>query len=333
MSVFKKSFLARTLAVGVLSLSTLFGGAAHAADDYPNRPIRLVVPFVAGGVTDAAARVVAERLGRELGQTVVVENKPGAGGNIGTAGVARANPDGYTLLLAYDGTLAINPNVYDKSKVPFDTLKDFDSVGKIGDALLVIVANPKIEVNSFAELKKYASEQQHEVFFGTAGAGSTPHLAGALLSQHTGIPLSHVAYKGGSAALADVAGGVLPLSYAAVAGAMPFIQGGQVRALAVTSAQRAPSLPDVPTLIEEGVDDFVFNSWVGLMTPAGTPKPVITKLNEALQNVLKQDDVKERLAGLGVVATPGSPESFHEEVARELDRIADIVRTANIKLD
>ncbi|MVW79478.1 tripartite tricarboxylate transporter substrate binding protein [Bordetella sp. 02P26C-1] len=315
------------------SLAVAFGGvsAVHAQADYPSKPIRLVVPFVGGGVTDAAARIVAERLGQRLGKAVIVENRPGAGGNIGTAEVARATPDGYTLLLAYDGTLVINPNVY--TQVPFDTLKDFTSVGKIGDALLVILVNPKLPIHNFADLMAEAKKTKEGIFYGTAGNGSTPHLAGTMLSLKAGIPMNPVPYKGGSAAVVDVAGGVLPMTISSVAGAMPFVQGKQARPIAMTSLQRAPSMPDVPTLDEQGVKGYEFNSWVGLVAPAGTPEPIINRLNTELQAVLNDNETKERLMNLGVVTTPGKPEAFTKEMERDLQKNKEIAQAANLKLD
>lgn len=319
------------LAASSLALAFSAVTTAHAANDYPSKSIRLVVPFVGGGVTDATARIVAERLSQRLGQTVIVENKPGAGGNIGTSEVARAAPDGYTLLLAYDGTLVINPNVY--SKVPFDTLKDFTPVGKIGDALLVILVNPKLPIHNFSDLMAEAKKTKEGLFYGTAGNGSTPHLAGTMLSMQTGIPLHPVPYKGGSAAVVDVAGGALPMTISSVAGAMPFVQGQQVRPIAMTSLQRAPSLPDVQTLDEQGVKDYVFNSWVGLAAPAGTPAAIITRLNNELQAVLKDSDTQGRLINLGVISTPGTPEDFYKEMERDLQKNKKIADAANLKLD
>lgn len=329
----KKFSMRRAVLMATASLAVTISGmsAVHAQSDYPRKPVRLVVPFVSGGVTDSAARIVAERLGQRLGKSVIVENRPGAGGNIGTAEVARAAPDGYTLLLAYDGTLAINPNVY--SKVPFDTLKDFTSVGKIGDALLVILVNPKLPIHNFDDLMAEAKKSKEGLFYGTAGNGSTPHLAGTMLSLKTGIPMHPVPYKGGSAAVVDVAGGVLPMTISSVAGAMPFVQGKQVRPIAMTSLERAPSLPDVPTLDEQGVKDYVFNSWVGLVAPAGTPQPIIERLNTELQAVLNDPDTKARLINLGVVTTPGEPEAFAKEMERDLQKNKEIAQATNLKLD
>ena len=321
----------RRVLAAALVLAACVAPTARAQPAYPSKPIRLIVPFAVAGVTDTTARLVADKLGQQLGQQVVVENKPGAAGNIGTQAVASAEPDGYTLLLAYDGTLVINPSVY--AKVPFDTLKDFAPIGKIGDAILIIVINPKLPATNFAELLALAKATPGGLSYGSAGTGSTPHLAGEMLHQRTGIALTHIPYKGGGAALTDTVGGVLPMVYTAVAGAAPFIKSQQVRPIAVSSAQRAPSLPDVPTLIEAGVKDFEFNSWMGLMAPARTPKPVIDRLNQALQAVLRAPEMRERLAGLGVVAMPGTPESFGREVAHDLQKNRNVIKAANIKLD
>ncbi len=324
-------FARRGLLAAVCALA--IGGlpAAHAQADYPTKPIRLIVPFATGGVTDTSARIVAEKLSQQLGQQVVVDNRPGAGGNIGTQMVAQAEHDGYTLLLGYDGTLVINPSVY--AKVPFDSIKDFTPIGKIGDALLLAAVNPKVPVTNLAELQAYAKSTPGGLSFGSAGTGSTTHLAGEMLRQRTGIPMTHVPYKGGGQALADVVGGTLPMTFAAVAGAMPFVKGGQIRVIAVTSRQRAPSLPDVPTFMEAGLKDFEINSWVGLLAPARTPRPVIDKLNLALQKVLASPDMRERLSALGIVAMPGTPESFGQEIARDLEKNKAVVKAANISID
>ncbi|MGO4278182.1 Tripartite-type tricarboxylate transporter, receptor component TctC [Cupriavidus sp. OV038] len=322
----RRRLLGATLALTACGIS-----AAHAQADYPNKPIRLIVPFANAGVTDTSARIVAEKLGQQLGQQIIVDNKPGAGGNIGTQMAAKADPDGYTLLLGYDGTLVINPNVY--AKVPFDTVKDFTPIGKIGDAVLMIAANPKLGIKTVADLQHYARTVAGGMSYGSAGNGSTTHLAGEMFHQRTGIPMTHVPYKGGGQALLDVVGGNLPVTFAAVTGAMPFVKSGQVDAVAVTSRERAPSLPNVPTLIEAGMKDFEISSWVGLMAPARTPKPVIDKLSAALQKVLNDPAMRERLASLGIVATPGTPDAYGREIVRDLDKNKAIVKAAHIKLD
>ncbi|OZI72326.1 Bug family tripartite tricarboxylate transporter substrate binding protein [Bordetella genomosp. 12] len=329
---FKLSNRARLHILGAaLTLIAIGVPTAKAQGDYPSRPIRLIVPFATAGVTDTSARIVAEKLGQKLGQQVIVENKPGAAGNIGTQLVAQAEPDGYTLVLGYDGTLVINPNVY--AKVPFDSVKDFAPIGKIGDAILLIAANPKIGVNNYSELLTYAKTVPNGLSYGSAGTGSTSHLAGEMLRQRAGVPMTHVPYKGGGQALIDVVGGTLPITFAAVTGAMPFIKGGQIKAIAVTSRQRAPSLPDVPTLNESGLPGFEISSWVGLLAPARTPKPIVDKLSTALKQVMEDPDMRDRLAALGIVATPGSADEFGQEISRDLEKNKSIVKAANIKLD
>ncbi|WPB55430.1 tripartite tricarboxylate transporter substrate binding protein [Xylophilus sp. GOD-11R] len=305
--------------------------AAQAQSDYPNKPIRLVVPFATGGVTDATARIVAEKLGQAIGQPIVVDNRAGAAGNIGTQQVAQAEPDGYTLLLGYDGTLVINPSVY--AKVPFDSVKDFAPIGKIGDALLIAVINPKLQAHNLTELQALARNTQGGLSYGSAGTGSTTHLAGEMLRQRTNMPMTHIPYKGGGPALTDVVGGTLPMTFASVTGAMPFIKGGQLRPIAVTSRQRAPALPDVPTFIELGLKDYEISSWVGFLAPAKTPKPIIDKLNAAMQKVLSTPEMVERLSALGVVATPGTPDAYGAEIVRDLAKNRTIVKAANIQLD
>ena len=323
--------LRRHLLAAALTLAAFGVSTAHAVGDYPDKPIRLIVPFAPAGVTDTSARIVAEKLSRELGQQVIVDNKPGAAGNIGTQYVARAAADGYTLLLGYDGTLVINPDVY--AKVPFDPVKDFAPIGKIGDAILMVVVNPKLPAANLAELQAVAKSTPGGLSFGSAGTGSTTHLAGELLKQRTGIALTHVPYKGAGQAMGDVVGGTLPVLFTAVTGAMPFIKTHQVKPIAVTSRQRAPSLPDVPTFIEAGLKDFEINSWVGLLAPAGTPKAIVTRLNVALNKVLGAPEMRERLNQLGIVAQPGTPEAYGEEIVRDLQKNKAVVKAADIKVD
>ena len=306
-------------------------GSATAADGYPNKPLRLVVPFTTGGVTDTSARVVAEALGRRLGQQVNVDNRPGASGNIGTAQVAAAAPDGYTLLLGFDGTLVINPHVF--AKVPFDTLRDFAPVGRIGDAVLILVAHPGVKANTLQEVIALSKSTNGGLPYGTSGIGGTPHIAGELLNQRTGAGLQHVPYKGGGQAITDAIGGSIPLVYTAVAGAQAHVKGGRLKAIAVSSAARASSLPDVPTFIEAGVTDFTSSSWVGILAPARTPAAIIRRLNAELNAVLADPAVRERLAVLGIDPTPGTPEQFLEDMRRDLGKYGPVVKAAGIKVE
>lgn len=299
------------------------------AQAYPVKPIRLVVPFTTGGVTDTSGRLIAEQLSKRLGQQVTVDNKPGASGNIGTQLVAAAEPDGYTLLLGFDGTLVINPHVF--AKTGFDTLKDFAPVGKIGDAMLILVASPNFPAKTLKDVIALSKSQAGGLSYGTSGTGGTPHIAGELLRQRTGANLVHVPYKGGGQAMTDVMGGSIPLVYTAVAGAVPLVKSGKLHPVAVSSARRASSLPDVPTFIENGVNDFEVNSWVGLLAPAKTPRALIARLNTELNAVLNDPEVRERLNTLGIATTPGTPERFGDEMGRDLTRYGQVVKAAGIK--
>ena len=304
---------------------------AHAQETWPNKPIRLVVPFTPGGVTDTSGRLIAEYLGKRLGQTIIVDNKPGASGNIGTSLVKTAAPDGYTLVLGFDGTMVINPHVF--AKTPFDTTADFVPIGKIGDAVLILVANPEVPVKSLADVIALSKSQQGGLSFGTSGTGGTPHIAGELLKVRTNANLTHVPYKGGGQAMTDVLGGTIPLVYTAIAGAYGHIQSGKLRAIAVSSARRATALPDVPTFIESGVPDFVVNSWVGVLAPAKTPAPIVARLNTELNAVLNDATVREKLRLMGIEATPGSADQFGAEIKRDLARYAQVVKSAGIRVE
>ncbi|HVE88384.1 MAG TPA: tripartite tricarboxylate transporter substrate binding protein [Burkholderiaceae bacterium] len=321
----------RSLIIGTSLALIGTASCALAQAPYPNKPIRLVVPFTTGGVTDTSARVVADFLSKRLGQQVVVDNRPGASGNIGTQQVAAADADGYTLLLGFDGTMVINPHVFDK--VPFNTVRDFAPVGKIGNAILILVAHPGLPAKNLRDVLALSKTQSGGLFYGTSGTGGTPHIAGELLKQRTGANLTHVPYKGGGQAIIDVMGGNIPLVYTAVAGAHQHVKSGKLIGVAVSSAQRSASLPDVPTFIESGVPDFEINSWVGILAPIKTPKPILDKLNTELNAVLSDPEVRERLNVLGINATPGTADKFSEEIKRDLARYGGVVKAAGIKAE
>ena len=324
-----------SLALGVAGLAAcLVPGLAQAQPGYPAKPIRLVIPFTPGGVTDTSGRLIAEQLSKRLGQQVIVDNRPGASGNIGTQLVAAAEPDGYTLLLGFDGTLVINPHVFEK--VPFNAPRDFTPIGKIGDAILILVAHPGVAVTSLKDVIALSKSQTGGLSYGTSGTGGTPHIAGELLKQRTGANLVHVPYKGGGQALTDVLGGTIPLVYTAVAGAQGHVKSGKLRAIAVSSAQRAKSLPDVPTFIESGIaglNDFEINSWVGLLAPAKTPKAIMDRLTTELNAVLNDPDTRDKLNTMGISAAPGSADSFGDEIKRDLARYGQVVKAAGIKAE
>jgi tripartite-type tricarboxylate transporter receptor subunit TctC len=306
---------------------------AH-AQTWPDKPIRLVVPFTPGGVTDTSGRLIAEHLGKRLGHNIVVDNKPGASGNIGTALVKAAPADGYTLLLGFDGTMVINPHVF--AKVPFDTSKDFTPIGKIGDAVLILVAHPDVPAKTIADVIALSKTQSGGLSYGTSGTGGTPHIAGELLKAKAGANLTHIPYKGGGQALTDVLGGQIPLVYTAVAGAHQHVKSGKLKAIGVSSQQRSPALPDVPTFIEGGgavLSDFVVNSWVGLFAPTGTPAAVMTRLTAELNATLADPVVKDKLRVLGIESAPTSSAAFDAEIKRDLARYGAVVKAANIKAE
>lgn len=305
--------------------------AQNNLSNYPNKPVRLIIPFAPAGVTDTSGRYIADQLSKKLGQSVVVENRAGASGNIGTTIVAQSDPDGYTLLLGFDGTLVINPNVF--SKITFDTVKDLTSVGKIGDAVLILVANNNFPGKTLEEVISLSKKNSSGLSYGTSGTGGTPHIAGELFKQRTGANLVHVPYKGGGQALIDVLGGNIPLVYTAVAGAAQYINTNRLTPIAVSSKTRAPTLPNVPTFIESGVPNFEVSSWVGILAPSATPKPIIRKLNTALNEILSSKEGRDRLEEMGIVATPGTPEVFEEQIKRDLAKYKEVVKAANIKVE
>jgi len=321
--------LHRYFSSAIFLLTALMSLASFAQSNYPNRPIRLIIPFTPGGVTDTSGRYIAEQLSLKLGQQVIADNKPGASGNIGSQMVASAEPDGYTLLLGYAGTLSINPSLFEK--VPFDSVKDFAPIGKIGDAILILVANNDFQGKTLADVIAISKKDPNGLSYGTSGTGGTPHIAGELFKQRAGANLVHVPYKGGGQALLDLLGGNIPLVYTAVAGANQYVAAGRIKAIAVSSAKRSPSMPDVPTFIESGVKDFVIDDWVGLLAPAKTPKPIINKLNQALNEILSSPEGRAKLLSMGIFVSPGTPEKFSEQIKGDLIRFAPIVKAAQIK--
>jgi tripartite-type tricarboxylate transporter receptor subunit TctC len=299
------------------------------AQEFPSKPVRIIVPFAPGGVADSSARVVAEPLGVRLGQQVIVENRPGASGNIGTQQAAQAAPDGYTLLLGFDGTMVINPHVF--PKIPFDTLADFAPVTKLGDATLILVAHPGTGLKSLQQLIEAAKAKPFA--YGTSGTGGTPHLAGELLRQRTGAQLEHVPYKGGGPAVIDVVGGQIPLVFTAIASAQQHVRSGRLVALGVPGAKRSAALPDVPTFQESGMAGFDVSSWTGIFAPAKTPPAIVARLQKELAFVLQTSFVKERYATLGIEPVGNSPQEFGAQVRDDLARWAGVVKSANVKIE
>jgi len=320
----------RALLGAVLGALLTVSGAAQ-PQDYPTKSIRLIVPFAPGGLADTSARAVAEKLGTRLGQSVVVENRSGASGNIGMQAVAQSPPDGYTLVLGFDGTVVINPHVF--KQTGFDVLNDFAPVTKLGDAVLLLVAHPSVPARNIQELIAYEKTKPGTLSYGTSGTGGTPHLAGELLNQRYGTKLVHVPYKGGGQAVIDVVSGQIPLVFTAVASAQQHVKSGKVNGIGVSSGKRASSLPEVPTFMESGLQDFVVDSWVGILAPAKTPKPIVDRLQRELAAVLKDPEVANRYATLGIEPVGNTPEQFAQQIRADLARWEKVVKQAGIKVE
>ena len=315
----------------LLSLSLVLAAAAAQAQDYPSKPIRLIVPFATGGATDNSGRAVAERLERRMGQRIVVDNRGGAGGNIGTELVAQAAPDGYTLLLALDATMVVNP--FTLSKVPFDTVKDFAPVTKLGDVALVLAAHPSLPAKNLQELLAYSKANPNKLSYSSGGNGSTTHVAGELLKQRTGLDMQHIAYKSGGLAVLDAVGGQVQLTYSAAAGSNAHIRAGRLIGIGVSTAKRVGSLPEVPTFIEQGLKDFEAVSWVGIMAPAKTPRPIIGRLHADITAVLKEPELRQRFDLLGIEPVGNTPEEFAAQIKADMARWQGVVERAKIKAD
>ncbi|MFY9756135.1 MAG: tripartite tricarboxylate transporter substrate binding protein [Pseudolabrys sp.] len=301
------------------------------ADDYPTRPITLIVPFPPGGSTTVMARNVADKMSAALGQPVVVENRGGAGGTIGTRSVAKAAPDGYTILLSYTATMAIAPSM--NVNAGYDPRKDFVPIGMIGFAPNVLVVHPSLPARSVAELIAYAKAAPAPVQYGSPGVGTVNHLAGEYLASETGVKLQHVPYKGNGPAMGDLLGGHIPMMFVPIPVALGNVKAGTLRGLAITTAKRSGLLPDLPTLAESGVPGFDVALRYGLMAPTGTPPAVIARLNRELNAALATEDVKQRLATEGAEALPGTPEAYAADVDADEKRWSGLVKKLGIKVE
>ena len=304
---------------------------ASSSGDYPNHPVRLIVPFSAGGTSDVLARALGASLGKLLNQSIIVENRPGANGNLGSDAVAKAAPDGYSLLLAADGTMAINPALY--PNLSFKPERDFIAISRVAVVPLLIVASASLKANTLQEVVALSKTGNTSLDYSSAGIGSAGHLTAELLIARTGARMTHVPYKGGGQAITDVVSGQVPLMVTAYATAGPFIQSRKLKAIAVTSAQRLPNLPDVPTVQESGVPDFDAASWYGLMAPARTPEPIIARLHAALAQAMSGDELKTRFNHFGAVPVLDTPAKFEALLRSDITRWAQVVKTNNITLN
>lgn len=315
------------LAATVLSVPLLASQAV--AQSWPERPITLVVAFAPGGSTSIVARAVSDKMSEALGQKIIIDNRAGAGGTIGTKAVAGSAPDGYTIALGYTGTLAIGPSLY--TKAGYDPRKDFAPIGMIGNAPNSLVVHPSFPAKTVAELIAYAKANPDKVSFGSAGVGTASHVSGEYFATAAGIKLVHVPYKGTGPALSDLIGGHIPMAFAPIPATHSQISSGTMRALAVTSAARSGLLPEIPTIAESGLTGFDASLYYGLVAPAGTPRPIIDKLNAALRGALASDDVKKRLAADGTDVTPSTPEEYAAFIDKDEIKWSRIVKASGAK--
>ena len=301
------------------------------AQAYPTHSIRLVVPFPAGGTTDILARAAAQKLSESLGQAVVVDNRPGAAGNIGADLVAKSAPDGYTLLMGTVGTHAINPSLY--AKMPYDHVKDFVPVVLVAGVPNVLAVYPAFPVNSVAELIALAKAKPGTINFASSGSGTSIHMSGELFKSMAGVDMTHVPYKGSAPALTDLMGGQVQIMFDNLPSALPLIKAGKLRAIAVTSLKRAPALPDVPTISESGLPGFEASSWFGVLAPAGTPAPIVAKINADVNKWLQSPEAREQMLAQGANAAGGTPEQFAAHIRAETEKWAKVVKASGAKAD
>jgi len=302
-----------------------------AQDAYPSKPIKMVVAFNAGGATDIIARIVSQKVSEGLGQSIIVENKPGATGIVGTDMVAKSEPDGYTLEMVTAGTHAINASLF--SKLPYDPVKDFVHITLVATAPNVLIVNNSVPVKNVQELIKLAKEKPGELTFGSAGSGSTLHLSGELFKSMAGVNITHVPYKGGAPAMTDLLGERITMMFDSISQAVPHIKAGKVRALAVTSAKRSQALPDVPTIAESGVPGYEAIAWFGVVAAANTPQPIVAKLNAEINKALADPEVVKKLNELGTEPVGGTPEQFTAHVKSEVAKWKKVVEASGAKVD
>jgi tripartite-type tricarboxylate transporter receptor subunit TctC len=318
-------------ALGALAALALAAGAAHAQPAaYPDKPIRFLVPYPPGGGTDIIARIVQAKFHAALGQPIVIENRGGAGGSVGTEVVAKAAPDGYTVLFTLSSH-TINPAIF--PKLGYDTLKDFEPVGLVASLPQILVAAPQFGANTVAEMTAMAKAKPGTISFASVGNGSPGHLAGELQAIRTAAPLTHIPYRGGGPAVTDVMGGQVPTLWVSIPAVAQFIKTGKLKALAVSTVKRSAAFPDVPTMQEAGVSDFEVDSWYAMFVPARTPRAVIERLNQALNLVVADPEVRAQLLAQGAEGVGGTPDRLGQTVATELPKWAKLAKDAQIKAD
>ncbi|BFO57182.1 tripartite tricarboxylate transporter substrate binding protein [Acidovorax sacchari] len=323
-STFRRGLLAAAAACALLP-------GLSAAQAFPSKPITIIVPFAAGGTTDILARIIAQGMGAELGQSVVVDNRAGAGGNIGGQVAARAPADGYTLFMGTVGTHAINASLY--KKMPFDPIKDFAPLTRVANVPNLLVANPAQPFKTVPELIAYAKANPGKINFGSSGSGSSIHLSGELFKSMAKVDMQHVPYKGSAPAVTDLLGNQIAIMFDNMPSAIQHVRSGKLRAIAVTTAKRSPELPDVPTIAEAGVPGYEATSWFGMFAPAATPAPVVAQLNATIVKVLAQPDIKKKLAEQGAEAAGETPAQFADFIQKESVKWGKVVKESGASVD
>jgi tripartite-type tricarboxylate transporter receptor subunit TctC len=317
-----------------LFATTLFLNNApmvKAAATYPDKPIRLIIPFAPGGATDVVGRYMAQQLTPKFGQQVIVDNRPGSGGVIAAQLAARANPDGYTILMGTNGTHAINVGLY--RKLPYDPLKDFQAITRVVTLTNVLTVHPAVAANSIKDLIQLAKSRPGELKFGSSGNGAPPHLAGELFKSMAGIDIIHVPYKGGAPATTALLSGEVDMTFNTLTTSLPHIRSGKIRPLGVTSLKRSDALPEVPTIAEAGVPGYEATTWYGIFAPAGTPGHVISRLHDALATVLKADETTQRFAAMGAEPVLDSPQELVEIIKRDIPKWQKVIIAAGAQVD
>ncbi len=326
-----KPFTAKLLIAASALAATLAQAQSGAQTAYPARPLRIVVPFTPGGSTDILARSIGLELTKAWGQPVIIDNVPGAGGSVGADKVAKALPDGYTLLMGHIGTLAVNPSLY--PALHYDPVKSFAPVAWVARVPNVLVVNPQVKASSVRELVALAKAHPGQLNYGSGGNGSAANLATEYFKLQTGASILHIPYRGTAPAVTDLMGGQIQVLFTGAPAVLGQIRNGQLRALAVSSPQRLAALPDLPTVAELGYKDFEADQWYGVVAPAGTPREIVTKLNAQINLALGSPELKARLTSEGAIATPTTPEAFGQLIAREIARWKPVIQSGRVKAD
>jgi tripartite-type tricarboxylate transporter receptor subunit TctC len=322
--------MTRTLIVLMAIVASGWAAPATAQQPYPSKPIRMISPFAPGGGNDILCRTIAQKLTESVKQQIIVENRPGANGIIGTEAAARSAPDGYTIVLIPSGH-AVNASLH--RKLPYDSIKDFTPITLVGSSPLILAVHPSVPARNVKELAALAKARPEQLTYGSAGIGSSGHLGGALFETLTGTKMVHVPYRGMGIAVSDLMGGQVSLVFGTSLSVMPHVRSGRLRALATTGAQRSPALPDLPTVAEAGVPGYEASLWYGFVGPARMPPQIVRRLNAEIVAVLKLTDVRERLASQGVEARPSTPEAFGRLLVSDLERWAKVVKRAGIRAE